>query len=386
MRAFRTLYQEHYGFVWSTVRRMGVRPDAIDDAVQDAFLVVFRRWDDLPSERRRAWLYGIARRVSSNARKVERRRVRKHDALRHAHARRVEVVGRLEAATALERFLGQLTADDRELFVLGAVEGMTGKELSTALGAPASTLYGRLQALRRQFRAEAGEEAERAVERARTQRPRASAASWAVLLPKLGIAGAGVGSLGIAMGGVAAAAALLGTVAVAAPPESVSPARPIRSATLEPHAGPVAPAAHSRTSAPEPAPAPAPAPVPAPVLERPAASSRVVLSRPDPLAAEAALVQQIRDRVQAGEGEVALRLIARHVRRHSRGALSDVVVALEVEALCDLGRHADAQARAAALLHDHPETPVALRVSRACGSKELDASSVETPKGGHGEE
>ena len=64
-------------------------PGEVDDAVQDAFLVVFRRWDDLPAERRRAWLYGIARRVSSNARKVDRRRVRKHDALRHAHARLV---------------------------------------------------------------------------------------------------------------------------------------------------------------------------------------------------------------------------------------------------------------------------------------------------------
>jgi len=346
--------------------------------------VVFRRWDDLPSERRRAWLYGIARRVSSNARKIERRRVRKHDALRHGHGRRVEIVGRLEAATALDRFLGRLEPDDRELFVLGAVEGLTGKELSAALSAPASTLYGRLHALRRQFRAEAGEGAERAVERARTQRPRASAAGWALLLPKLGVAGAG--SLGVALGGALAAAALVGTVAAAAPPEPAPPVRPILAATLEPPPP-------MRPSRPEPTPAvprtspPAPDPDPAsaPVLRRPAAP-RVVPTRPDPLAAEAALVKQIRDQVQAGAFEAALRLVARHGRRHRDGVLSDVVIALEVEVLCQLGRRADAEARAAALLRVRPETPVAQRLSRGCRSKETSPTSVEDPARGHGKE
>lgn len=379
IRPFRALYRDHYGFVWSTVRRMGVRPDAIDDAVQDAFLIAFRRWDDLPEERSRAWLYGIARRVSSNARKVERRRVRKHDALRHHHAQRSEGVGKVEASVVLERFVQTLDPADRELFALGVVEGLTGRELSAALGAPASTLHGRLQSLRRRFRAEAGERADVTAGRARAARPRASAAAWAVLLPKLGV-GAGVGGWAVPVAASIAAAGLVGTLAAVSPPARAPKVLADASAVLAP--GP--PLKDTAPAAPEPSAAMrSQAPPPSAEVFDSARRQRPP-RKPDALAAEAALVKQIQSSARAGDWAAALRLIARHGRQHPRGALSDVVVALEVAALCEQGRTAEADARRAALLQARPSTPVAARLSQGCRAKKVDAVVVQTPRRGHG--
>lgn len=384
LRAFRALYQENYGFVWSTVKRMGVSPDAIDDAVQDAFLVVFRRWGDLPMERRRAWLYGIARRVSSNARRVERRRVRKHDAMRYARAGRVEVGGRLEASMSIDRFMRALQPHDRELFVLGVVEGLTGAELAAALRARPSTLYGRLAALRDRFRAEVGDDVDTSVRQARRARPEASAASWALLLPKLGAA-----SLGPALGlGGLAAAAVAAAVVVGVGGASVPPAVAVAAATprlpdgmdrAEPAAvparnqpRPLEPTADAPSVNPEPRGAPA---------RRPAESDRS-----DPLVGETALVRRIQAHVRAGEVEQARRLIARYERGHADGVLADAVVALKIDVLCELGQVEEARARAADLLRAHPRTPVARRLSRACGGGDSSAASVENLAAGHGQE
>lgn len=373
---FRALYEDHYGFVYATVQRMGVRPDAIDDVVHDAFLVVFRRWEDLPAHRERAWLYGIARRVSSNVRKGERRRARKHEALRSVHSQVEDVRGWLEASTVLHRFIASLRPQDRELFVLGAIEGLTGKELAAALSAPASTLYGRLQVLRKQFQEAAGSDAV-ALERARTKQPRASAAGWAVLVPKLGLSTASAGALAWAGG----AAAIVAAGALAwMPTGSTAP-----SSRLEPHVvsiprsprPPVSPAATM------------PVHVPASISTPPAEAKPSRPRRPkgpDPLAAEATLVHSLRESVRRGESREALRLVATHRQRHAHGALADVVVALEVEALCDLGRTDDARARADELLRRRPNTPVARRLSSGCRVKKNDGASENPLEGGHGGE
>ena len=41
--AFRALYETEYGFVWSAVRRFGVPTPLLEDAVQDTFIVAYRR-------------------------------------------------------------------------------------------------------------------------------------------------------------------------------------------------------------------------------------------------------------------------------------------------------------------------------------------------------
>lgn len=378
MHGFRALYEDHYGFVWSTVARMGVPPDAIDDAVQDSFLVAYRRWDDLPRERRRAWLYGIARRVSSNARRLERRRRRKHDAVGRVRSGVVEVEGRFEASRLLDGFVRSLDPPDRELFVLGVVEGLSGRELSAALNAPPSTVHDRLKALRIRFRAEVGDGAIATITRARRARPRASEASWALLmLPKLApgsavlvpallgvLAAASVG-IGLAMPGATADVGLVGL-------EEQVPSASVAAVAEAPRVQQSSAAGvgleDDRRASLEATPLPvAPEPVPSRTPRR---------SSTDRLQLESVLVRDLRTAVKSGEHRLAQKLIVRHGREFPTGVLTDAVVALHVEVLCESGESDRADARANRFLREHPSTPVARRLSRGCPT-----AAVQRPSG-----
>src|SRR5687768_17376616 len=65
-----SLYEEHAVFVWRSLRVLGVPPDGLDDAVQEVFLVVYRRLAEFEGRSsERTWLYAIARRVAGNLRR-----------------------------------------------------------------------------------------------------------------------------------------------------------------------------------------------------------------------------------------------------------------------------------------------------------------------------
>ena len=70
--AFEDVYEEHFEFVWRSVRRLGVPEAALDDAVQDVFVVVHRRGSEFEGRSSvRTWLFGIVVHV---ARAYRRRR------------------------------------------------------------------------------------------------------------------------------------------------------------------------------------------------------------------------------------------------------------------------------------------------------------------------
>ena len=41
--SFKEVYEEHFRFVWRSLRRLGISESDVADAVQDVFLVVHRR-------------------------------------------------------------------------------------------------------------------------------------------------------------------------------------------------------------------------------------------------------------------------------------------------------------------------------------------------------
>jgi hypothetical protein len=75
--AFERLYLLYFGFTWRVLGHLGVPQHAIDDAVQELWLVVHRR---LPAFEARSslktWLFGIALNVARNHRRAEDRRQR----------------------------------------------------------------------------------------------------------------------------------------------------------------------------------------------------------------------------------------------------------------------------------------------------------------------
>lgn len=73
-RAFTSLYEEAYSDLVRFVQRRA-EPERAEDLVAEAFLVVWRRLEELPRLRddARAWVFGIARNILLNEQRGERR-------------------------------------------------------------------------------------------------------------------------------------------------------------------------------------------------------------------------------------------------------------------------------------------------------------------------
>jgi RNA polymerase sigma-70 factor, ECF subfamily len=158
---FDVLYGEHFNFVWRSLRRLGVHPSWVEDAAQDAFLVVHRRLADLrPDASAKAFLFGIALRV---ARDYRRRAQRKHavslDVEKEISQQSgpFEKTAKAQAVRKLEAFLATLDEDRAAVFVLSELEGMTAPEISQALSVNQNTVYSRLRSARERFIAFAAE-------------------------------------------------------------------------------------------------------------------------------------------------------------------------------------------------------------------------------------
>jgi RNA polymerase sigma factor (sigma-70 family) len=349
--AFEALYRDEFAFVWTTARRLGVTPAIHEDVVQDVFLTAYRRLDQLRFEvSARAWLYGVTRRVAARYRRTASRTARRVTAV--ADARQGPAPApqeRLIAAQQLERGLAQLGGGTRAAFEMSEVLGMSGPEIAAELGLPVATVYSRIRLAREQLvRALQGPQGlERGLAAVRDDEAPAPASMqrcWLVILPGLS---AKTGGVGVGAWAAATVLAIAGAAAVvgssrAAPAPALVEAAPV--AARAPRSTPVA--------------APAEAP---PVIEAPRPVQRPVAApEEDRLGAEVALLDRARDEL-GRDPAAALALLAEHARRFPAGALADVRGAVEAEALCLQGRAAEAEARAAKLQADHPNSAAARR-------------------------
>ena len=169
---FDKLYDEHADFVWRNARRLGAMPDALDDVMQDVFLVAHRRLGELSSlESLRAWLFGIVIRVVRDHRRSLRRKDPQQrsasplldpDQLPDTRAGNPQATAEQnDAVRLLHAVLGELDDVKREVFVLAELEEMTEMEISLALSENANTVHSRLRAARKDF--------DQAVQRYRTR-------------------------------------------------------------------------------------------------------------------------------------------------------------------------------------------------------------------------
>ena len=158
--AFASVYEQHFDFVFRTVRRLGVAESAAEDVTQEVFVIVHK---SLPSfEQRsslRTWLFGIARNLAYRHRRALGRRISlapgqewavdaAHDeTARSAH----DLAERSEAARVLDALLEAMDDEKREVFVLVELEEMSMPEVSEAIGINLNTAYTRLRAARKQF-------------------------------------------------------------------------------------------------------------------------------------------------------------------------------------------------------------------------------------------
>ncbi len=157
------LFDSHLAFVWRNLRRLGIAESAIEDAAQDVFLVVHRRWDTWKPERSsvETWLFGIALRVAQNHRRSQRRRLAwllpSHDPIALQETPSLadgpaEILAQREAAALFERALAPMDHDKRAIFLMIDVEQMSVPEAATELGINLNTAYWRLRKARLAFR------------------------------------------------------------------------------------------------------------------------------------------------------------------------------------------------------------------------------------------
>jgi RNA polymerase sigma-70 factor (ECF subfamily) len=151
-----TAFKDHYRFVYRMLRQYGVPEAFADDAAQDVFLIVQRRWQDYDGRAAFAkWLLGIVRRVASDYRRAAGRRRRRLEQLTppgEARDLRRDVEARRLIAM-VERFLEGLDRRRREVFVMAELLEMTAPEISQTLGVKLNTVYSRLRIARLRFEA-----------------------------------------------------------------------------------------------------------------------------------------------------------------------------------------------------------------------------------------
>lgn len=160
---FDAVYEEHFAFVWRTVRRLGVVDSAAEDVTQEAFLVVHRRLASFGGKSAmKSWLFAIVVRVVSDA----RRSLRRKPANLGGQARSSEDIesvadslakgphesaAKAEAVRSLHVLLDAMPDEQRQVFILSELEQLSAVDIAAAVGANVNTVYSRLRAARLQF-------------------------------------------------------------------------------------------------------------------------------------------------------------------------------------------------------------------------------------------
>lgn len=154
-RAFRALYEAHSAFVWRNLRRLGVADSDVEDKLQEVFVVAHRRWEEFVDRGfgARAWLFQIALRVASDARRHKRRHPVDPDGGAAQDRQSIEppqtaAIDKQQRLDLLDRALAAIHMTRRAVLVLHEIEQMTAPEIARALDIPLNTVYSRLRLAR----------------------------------------------------------------------------------------------------------------------------------------------------------------------------------------------------------------------------------------------
>jgi RNA polymerase sigma-70 factor (ECF subfamily) len=159
MPDFRTVYETYFPFVWRYAANRGVPPMAIDDVVQEVFVVVHHRLASFEGRSSlRTWLAGVSRNV---LRDYLRKRGNQETGdslddqveIRSEGAGPAEALERKIAVELLDELLEQMTELQREVFILCDIEQLSAVEVAAMLEVNENTLRTRLRAARQVFNA-----------------------------------------------------------------------------------------------------------------------------------------------------------------------------------------------------------------------------------------
>lgn len=158
MPSFAVVYRQYFDFVWSLARRFGVEPEAMDDVVQEIFLVIHAKLDTLENpDALRSWIYGVVRRSVSSYRRARKTRQGAEIAVGYVGQMPSDVASPLAQAEThadlqlLASLLDELDEQKREVFAMVELDELTAPEVAALLDIPLNTAYSRLRAARQAF-------------------------------------------------------------------------------------------------------------------------------------------------------------------------------------------------------------------------------------------
>jgi len=159
------VYEAHWRYVWRAVRKMGIPDARIEDVVQDVFIVVSRQLASFEGRSSlQTWLYGIAFRVAQEDHRRRAKEARPAVAPTEGPTGPETYAQRAQAAQLLHSLLAELPEEQRIVFVLAELEGLSPREVAESTGVGINTVYSRLRRAR--------EHLERATERLRVRSQR----------------------------------------------------------------------------------------------------------------------------------------------------------------------------------------------------------------------
>lgn len=156
---YEQIYESSFDFVWRNARRLGVSDGAIDDVVQDVFIIAHRRLVDFEARSSiRTWLFGILLKVAKDHRRSEKRRLVREQTSAELSVldsdepdSPADSMAKKQAADLVMRLLDSLDDEKRAIFVSVELEQMTVAEVAEAVGLNLNTAHARLRSARQAF-------------------------------------------------------------------------------------------------------------------------------------------------------------------------------------------------------------------------------------------
>jgi RNA polymerase sigma-70 factor (ECF subfamily) len=164
--SFRAVFDAEHGYVWNTLRRLGVREADLKDQSQEVFMVIHGLLPDYdPTRPIRPWLFGIAYRIALRYRSLARHRreaFEEVDDRADAAPRADEQIEAAQRRALVLAAIDEIDLPKRAVFVMTEIDGATMPEIAEALAIPLNTAYSRLRLAR--------EEVAGAIQRLRARR------------------------------------------------------------------------------------------------------------------------------------------------------------------------------------------------------------------------
>jgi RNA polymerase sigma-70 factor (ECF subfamily) len=149
------MVRSHFEKLWRFMRRLGLRHDEVDDALQEVIVIAAHRLRDIQTGSEQSFLFSTAYRVAARSRKRHaNRRELPDDAMSEVADPGLdpeEASERARARALVDQLLSDMPIELRAVFVLYEIEEHTMAEIAAMLDLPPGTVASRLRRARADF-------------------------------------------------------------------------------------------------------------------------------------------------------------------------------------------------------------------------------------------